>query len=455
MKGKGRTHAYDQGGNRLTKTDSTNARRTVYYYDVGEPSTYQTRNNRLMYYETFDLSDPQTPALRERVFYEYSEDVQAGRQGNPTTIVWETPQPSGPAAFRAIDLQYNHSGELWLAIRRRWSGGEDCAEVIDGITEFRGSGRARRLVRQRSVSDSRFVLPDSTRWTDYDGDEAYADYAMTLDPQTGAVSPVPTTAYLPGVGQMDMQTGAVSYTHGDQIGTLRAVSGSVFAGSPPARVTRRLVFTAFGEKVYDGGSGGSLSPEDTRYQYAGAWGYESDAEQGLPFLHVGYRYYDPSTGRFVQRDPIGIAGGLNVYEYVDSTPTDVVDPLGLAAGTTMTPQGLVACLEADIAQSGSSVVSLATRDGVKKYVVRSVMETAEPSGRVTYQFFHAEGTFTWTVPGNAMLNVTKTSKGVVVEGTKGACGVCGAEAIPMIVLYLRCLRRRRNGHSRKHGRTVP
>ncbi len=172
------------------------------------------------------------------------------------------------------------------------------------------------------------MLPGA-QWRDYDGDEAYADYAMTLDPQTEVVSPVQTAAYLPGVGQIDMQTGWVSYLHGDQIGSRRAVSGSVFAGSPPERVTRRLVYTAFGEKVYDEGSGSALPPEDTRYQYAGAWGYESDAGQNLPFLHVGYRYYDPSTGRFVQRDPIGIRGGLNIYAYVSNSPLGRADSAGL------------------------------------------------------------------------------------------------------------------------------
>jgi RHS repeat-associated protein len=64
-----------------------------------------------------------------------------------------------------------------------------------------------------------------------------------------------------------------------------------------------------------------------RYGYAGAWGYQSQNE--FPFLHIGARYYDPATGRFLQRDPIGIVGALNVYEYVGGSPTAKVDPTGL------------------------------------------------------------------------------------------------------------------------------
>jgi len=52
----------------------------------------------------------------------------------------------------------------------------------------------------------------------------------------------------------------------------------------------------------------------------------------LRLLHVGWRWYDPSLGRFVQRDPVGLAGGLNVYVYLRANPVCVVDPLGLLPG---------------------------------------------------------------------------------------------------------------------------
>lgn len=53
-----------------------------------------------------------------------------------------------------------------------------------------------------------------------------------------------------------------------------------------------------------------------------------DKETGL--FHNGLRDYNPQLGRYVQSDPIGIAGGLNPYRYVDNSPMSLYDPEGLA-----------------------------------------------------------------------------------------------------------------------------
>ena len=42
-----------------------------------------------------------------------------------------------------------------------------------------------------------------------------------------------------------------------------------------------------------------------------------------------YRAYSPNTGRWISRDPIFEAGGVNLYAYVGNSPIDRTDPLGL------------------------------------------------------------------------------------------------------------------------------
>ena len=56
-------------------------------------------------------------------------------------------------------------------------------------------------------------------------------------------------------------------------------------------------------------------------------GREYDPESGLYFYRA--RTYDPGTGRFLQRDPAGYVDDLSLQQYASSSPTCLVDPLGL------------------------------------------------------------------------------------------------------------------------------
>jgi RHS repeat-associated protein len=57
-------------------------------------------------------------------------------------------------------------------------------------------------------------------------------------------------------------------------------------------------------------------------------GQYADAETGLHYNY--HRYYDPSTGRYLTADPIGLAGGINLFAYTSNNPVNLIDPLGLA-----------------------------------------------------------------------------------------------------------------------------
>jgi len=61
-----------------------------------------------------------------------------------------------------------------------------------------------------------------------------------------------------------------------------------------------------------------------RYRFAGR---EYDQETGLYYMRA--RYYDPQLGRFMSEDPIGLAGGINLYAYVANDPANSSDPFGL------------------------------------------------------------------------------------------------------------------------------
>jgi len=189
-------------------------------------------------------------------------------------------------------------------------------------------------------------------WTDYDRAMPYGDFDVTLDPNDAPVE-TEQMRYLEGFGlpaQQTVSTSATQYLHGDLIRSANLTTDD--SGSAVGSVA----YTAFGELVT------GYSELATRYQYAGGWGYEADllVLNGAPgtspvtLQHVGHRWYDPSIGRFIQRDPIGIEGGFNVYAYVGQTPTVRVDPEGLSS--LMRPDALIYLIWTEIQVSGGAVV---------------------------------------------------------------------------------------------------
>lgn len=59
-------------------------------------------------------------------------------------------------------------------------------------------------------------------------------------------------------------------------------------------------------------------------------GQYADAETGLNYNY--FRDYNPRFGRYMQSDPIGLAGGINTYAYAGGNPVSLVDPDGTTIG---------------------------------------------------------------------------------------------------------------------------
>ena len=58
-------------------------------------------------------------------------------------------------------------------------------------------------------------------------------------------------------------------------------------------------------------------------------GRRFDSETGLYYYRA--RYYSPQLRRFIEPDPIGFAGGMNLYAYVGNDPGNATDLYGLFA----------------------------------------------------------------------------------------------------------------------------
>ncbi|EBS7347055.1 type IV secretion protein Rhs [Salmonella enterica] len=109
----------------------------------------------------------------------------------------------------------------------------------------------------------------------------------------------------------------VWYYHTDVTGTPQEVTAAdgtlVWAG----------YIRGFGENAADISNSGAYFHQPLRLP-----GQYFDDETGLHYNL--FRYYAPECGRFVSQDPIGLRGGLNLYQYAPN-PLKYIDPLGLTA----------------------------------------------------------------------------------------------------------------------------
>jgi RHS repeat-associated protein len=139
----------------------------------------------------------------------------------------------------------------------------------------------------------------------YDGENAVQETSGTA-----------TRSILTGLGideryaRDDGGIGARLYFLTDALGSTLALTDA--GGS----VRQTYSYEPYGEVTASGSS-------DNPYQYTGR---END---GTRLYYYRHRYYSPALKRFISKDPMGLAQGLNEYAYVYGRPLDFNDPEGL------------------------------------------------------------------------------------------------------------------------------
>jgi len=103
----------------------------------------------------------------------------------------------------------------------------------------------------------------------------------------------------------------IHYVHADHLGSPQKMTDSA------KTLVWDAVYTPFGQ--VHSITGTATNNQRFPGQYA-------DAETGFNYNY--FRDYDPTTGRYIESDPIGLGGGLNTYAYVGGNPMLYIDPTG-------------------------------------------------------------------------------------------------------------------------------
>jgi RHS repeat-associated protein len=104
--------------------------------------------------------------------------------------------------------------------------------------------------------------------------------------------------------------------------------GNVLGTHTGTSVTESISYDPWGVPSYTG-------TLNSRLMWKGLM-WEGGPAQGdvVGLSYVRGRWYDPQPGRFIQEDPLGVDGGVNVYLYAGDDPINGFDPSGMDAGIT-------------------------------------------------------------------------------------------------------------------------
>jgi len=181
----------------------------------------------------------------------------------------------------------------------------DSVTTIDAgdttVVRYTYDGLGRRISREGPTGFEEYL---------YDGPHVI----VVLDDQQDVTR---TLSYYPGVDRPhSLMTSSETYYYATD--PTRSVIGlAEFTGA--ASATHRYRYDAWGKPL---GSVTEAVPNPIRFK--ARW-WDEDTE----LYDFRSRWYDPDIGRFISEDPIGIAGGINVYVFAGNDPVSGWDPFGL------------------------------------------------------------------------------------------------------------------------------
>ena len=326
------TYTYD-GSNRLKTVVDWAGRTTTYTYDAGGRIQEMDRANSTRQRVFFDNANRLSGTTEEKMSGTNIVATlwQAGYAfDNANRLTTFSPTPAGKTyAPPSATLTYDDDNQVATyngqAITHDLDGNLGSSPVYGTLLGALTWDKRNRLLSSGGVSYT-YDAENRRRTSTITATGAVTRYVWSrgarLDRLLATVNPDgSTTRYIYGSGLLYEETtsaGGVAqspvYYHFDWRGDTVAMSDSTGA------VVARLSYSPFGERTVESGT------VTTPFCFNGKWGVMTEAT-GL--LAMQARYYSPVLRRFLNEDPSGFSGGMNLYAFAGGDPIDLMDPFGL------------------------------------------------------------------------------------------------------------------------------
>jgi RHS repeat-associated protein len=268
----------------------------------------------------------------------YAYDVDGNRTAREVEGTTRTATYDGAGLITGLGpTAYTTNADGFITTRGgdtfTWSArGELLSATVGGVTEtFTYDGYGRLVGRTASGATWRYL---------YGNPDQQLQVTAAVEPD-GTLDTLnyTDTGYLYSI----LRGSTRYYVSSDQVGSPRVVTDASGAA------VKKVDYSAYGEVLSD-----SAPSFEVPIGYGGG---VADPVAGI--VHMGLRPYDPASGRFMARDPLGLGGGqANLFSYAGDEPIQHSDPLGLAAVAggvcegvcvgmklAWTDKGLSACVE--------------------------------------------------------------------------------------------------------------
>ncbi len=368
----------DRAGRLTSQADSAGTP-TTYLYDANSNVTKRTDANGVVTDQIFDALNRMTSTITTKSgvtisAYTYTFDRVGNRKVVVETLPATLPSPLPQRTTTyTYDAQYRLTGESWSGFSNAYvydlAGNRTQVTNVNGATTTittskhdslnrlissvtgattttyqydRNGNQTAELVGGVPTTNMTWDVANRLRSVTNGGTTVASTYDYRTRRQTKTVGGTATFfRYHGGVSFQELQAGVVQvefvrgHDMGGGIGSIlysdRGGVRETFAYNPSVGHVAALTnasgvatetnrFDAFGRLVATAGSSPNNRLANTK---------ERDVIGSLNLDAHGFRYYNPVTGRYISRDPIGYGDGMNVYAYVKNNPINRIDPLGL------------------------------------------------------------------------------------------------------------------------------